>query len=214
MSDKYLVYMYTNNINGKKYIGVTTNVKKRAGGRGGYYRGSPRFYNAIQKYGWENFEVSIIKDGLSKKEASTIEKDLISKFKTIDKNYGYNLQRGGFPENFKSYSDDRNKRISDTLKQQRSSEEYRHIMASRMREVWRNKRDYLLQCRKNTTPGGRGKIRVFCKTLNKTYASLKEASLDLGVSPSGIAAAFKNGRRHIVKNRYSKNPVIYEIEKI
>lgn len=103
MSDKYLVYMYTNNINGKKYIGVTTNIKKRAGGRGGYYRGSPRFYNAIQKYGWENFEVSIIKDGLSKKEASTIEKDLISKFKTIDKNYGYNLQRGGFPENFKSY---------------------------------------------------------------------------------------------------------------
>lgn len=214
MSNEYLVYMYTNNINNKKYIGVTTNVKKRAGGRGGYYRGSPRFYNAIQKYGWENFSVAIIREGLSKKEASIIEKDLISKFKTMDKTYGYNLQRGGFPETFEKYSEDRNKRISTTLKKQRSSEEYRQAMANRMREVWCNQREYLLQCRKSSTPGGRKKVKLFCKTLNKTYPSLKDAAVDLGVSPSSITIALKRGKTQVTKNRYSDNPITYKIEKI
>lgn len=212
MSNKYLVYMYTNIINNKKYIGATTNIKKRSGVNGEYYRGSPKFYNAILKYGWENFKVKILQDKLSKKEASEVEKKFIKEFNTTQEDYGYNLQRGGFPKAFESYSKERNERISETLHKQRSSEEYRKIMSDRMRKVWQEKRDEILNKRKDKTKGGRKPIRLFCKNLNKVFSSCAEAARELDVSSTCIYHALKRKQRFITKNRFKHDSVTYEIE--
>ena len=56
------IYCYTSP-SGKKYIGKTkTSLKERAKNNAKGYKGCPVFYNAIQKYGWENFEVEILEE--------------------------------------------------------------------------------------------------------------------------------------------------------
>lgn len=92
----YLVYMHTNNENGKRYIGITRqNTKYRWRSDGSGYFRSPHFHNAIQKYGWDNFEHTIIAENLTKQEAVDMEVEYIKQHKTQDKRYGYNMTAGG-----------------------------------------------------------------------------------------------------------------------
>ena len=92
----YVIYCYTNKINGKKYVGQTcTSLEERAGKDGCHYvikRGA--FGNAIQKYGWDSFISEILEDGLTLEEANEREQYWISELNTISPN-GYNLQPGG-----------------------------------------------------------------------------------------------------------------------
>lgn len=95
--DSYFVYMHINKINNKKYIGITKQKtpKLRWGVEGCNYKESPRFYNAIQKYGWSNFEHIILANKLSKEQACQMEINLIKKYQTQNKKFGYNILEGG-----------------------------------------------------------------------------------------------------------------------
>ena len=95
MAGKYILYEHRNKINGKRYIGITNNKTKRWYGKGKHYDGCTYFWSAIQKYGWDNFEHTIILDGLSLEEASGLERLFIGMLRTRDKAYGYNLAEGG-----------------------------------------------------------------------------------------------------------------------
>lgn len=101
---KYCVYMHTNIINGKKYIGQTCRKPEQRWGHNGsgYLRkykdrryNQPLFAHAILKYGWDNFTHEIIEDNLTKKEADKLEKKLIKQYNTTDSDYGYNISKGG-----------------------------------------------------------------------------------------------------------------------
>ena len=93
---EYKVYMHTNKVNGKKYIGITCQKGCRRWRHDGYgYKGSCYFYSAIQKYGWANFETVILEAGLSKEEAEKREIELIKLHKTTNKAKGYNITSGG-----------------------------------------------------------------------------------------------------------------------
>ena len=90
----YTVYMHINKINGKKYIGITMQEPKRRWKSNGLgYKRNIRFYGAIQKYGWDNFEHVILKTGLSEQEAINEEVRLIKLYDTTHK--GYNVSPGG-----------------------------------------------------------------------------------------------------------------------
>lgn len=93
----YAVYRHINRINNKQYIGMTKQnpPANRWGNNGSNYKESPHFWSAIQKYGWDNFEHEILYTGLSKEEACSIEIELIKKYKTQDKEHGYNVFSGG-----------------------------------------------------------------------------------------------------------------------
>ena len=96
--NNYTVYMHKNKINGKVYIGVTSqNIKWRFGKEGEQYKNQP-FYKAIKKYGWNNFEHIILYENLTKKEAGIKELELIKKYKANQKEFGYNIKLGGFGE--------------------------------------------------------------------------------------------------------------------
>lgn len=92
----YKVYKYTNLINGKIYIGQTMeSLEMRAGYNGYKYRKCPYFYNAIKKYGWDNFTVEILQDNLTREQANEFEIKYIKYFNSQDPNIGYNISDGG-----------------------------------------------------------------------------------------------------------------------
>lgn len=92
---EYIVYMHITP-NNKKYIGITSCKKPEDRWRKGkgYYR-NIHFYNAIQKYGWDNIEHKILYENLSKEEAQGKEIELIKRYKTNKTKYGYNNTKGG-----------------------------------------------------------------------------------------------------------------------
>lgn len=90
----YCVYVHISP-SGKRYVGITSqSVENRWKNGWGYYT-QPIFYRAILKYSFENFKHEIIKTGLLKEEAIDLEKELIKKYNTIDRRYGYNVTEGG-----------------------------------------------------------------------------------------------------------------------
>lgn len=96
MNKNYCVYCHTNKINGKKYIGITSQkATKRWGIDGKKYHDSPKFWNAIQKYGWDNFDHDILFNNLLKEEACQKEIELIKLYNTNHKDCGYNIAEGG-----------------------------------------------------------------------------------------------------------------------
>ena len=101
---KYVLYMHENKINGKKYIGITKQQPEVRWKGGSGYKQNPAFWNAIQKYGWDNFEHIILLENLTREDAERLEIEYIQQYNTIAQ--GYNISEGGF-----SGSDTRRKSV-------------------------------------------------------------------------------------------------------
>lgn len=93
--NSFVVYCHLNKVNEKKYIGITCQSLSQRFRKGNGYKNSPYFYNAIQKYGWHNFEHQVLYSGLTEKEAKEKEIEMIAKYHTTDPVFGYNLTPGG-----------------------------------------------------------------------------------------------------------------------
>lgn len=90
----WIVYEHVNKKNGFRYIGIThNNPKYRWGYRGHKYNDSPKFWRAIKKYGWDNFEHNILFENLTEQEAKEKEKELICINKKLK--ISYNISDGG-----------------------------------------------------------------------------------------------------------------------
>jgi len=90
-----IIYMITNKINNKKYIGQTIRgindrISDYKNGQGNDY-----LNNSIKKYGWGNFEFKVIDNGETIDELNSKEIRYILEYNTTDKNFGYNIEAGG-----------------------------------------------------------------------------------------------------------------------
>lgn len=91
----YCVYIHTNLLNSKKYIGITCRPPEIRWNHGrGYYLNN-HFWRAIEKDGWDNFSHEIIAEGLTQQNAHQLEVELSQFHKTTDPNFGYNHSCGG-----------------------------------------------------------------------------------------------------------------------
>ena len=93
MSNTYIIYKHTNKINNKSYIGQTCQDPKIRWRNGKGYKPCIKFYNAIQKYGWENFSHQILESNLTLEQANQKEIYYIKLYDSV--NNGYNLREGG-----------------------------------------------------------------------------------------------------------------------
>ena len=133
----YKIYKYTNNVNNKIYIGQTKNsLKRRAGAKGENYKESRIFWNAINKYGWENFKGEILIDNLTIEEANEYETYYIKYYNSTDRNIGYNLDYGG---NNKTTSLESCKLISEKAKERYKIKENNPMYGKRHSDDVKNK---------------------------------------------------------------------------
>lgn len=92
---RYTLYCHINKSNGKMYFGITKNtISQRYHGSHGYV-GCPIFYNAIKKYGWDNFIHLALYEHFTRQEAELAEIIFIHTFDTTNPKRGYNIQSGG-----------------------------------------------------------------------------------------------------------------------
>lgn len=77
----------------KYYVGIAKDIVARWGHEGNGYNRQV-FYNAIQKYGWNNIKHEIVCDALTEKEAIEKEKEMIIKLDSFAGRHGYNLSFG------------------------------------------------------------------------------------------------------------------------
>jgi predicted GIY-YIG superfamily endonuclease len=88
------VYIATNKVNAKQYVGITKDIKRRWRQHASANGSAPAFHAAIQKYGPENFVFSHVCDAFDFECACEIEKMFIQQHNTQSPN-GYNLTHGG-----------------------------------------------------------------------------------------------------------------------
>lgn len=94
------IYKIINKINNKIYIGQTTrNLQKRITEHKSEFNlqthNNKYLLNAFNKYGWDNFEFSIIDTAKNLIELNNKEVFYIDQYKSNDKNIGYNIEMGG-----------------------------------------------------------------------------------------------------------------------
>lgn len=165
----FTVYMHINKINGKKYVGITKHKdpnKRWVNGKG-YFR-NKHFADAIDKYGWNNFEHQIIMQGLEKESACALEQWLIKVHETQDKNKGYNITDGG--ECF--HHTNESKKLMSEHRKGKGLREFSDEHKRKLREHH---------------GGGADKKKVLCIETDIVYESINEAARALVISKKVIS---------------------------
>lgn len=94
ISENCFVYCHISP-SGKRYVGITSQAPQDRWRNGKGYKNSTVFSNAIAKYGWDSFEHIILYEKVSREFAISKEIELISKWQTTNKKFGYNQDLGG-----------------------------------------------------------------------------------------------------------------------
>ena len=89
-----VIYLVTNLVNGKHYVGQSRSHKKRWS-RHKHGSGNLHLDASVQKYGIGNFRFEIVYECDSLWELNIAEIEFIAAFKSTDRRYGYNLDPGG-----------------------------------------------------------------------------------------------------------------------
>lgn len=203
MQQKYIVYCHTNKINNKKYIGVTgSSIQKRAGLNGSLYKGSSHFYNAILKYGWDNFKHEILYDNLTKEQASQKQRQLIEEYQTQNPDFGYNLRQGGYEGYSFSMSEETKNKISKSLTGIKKSEQ------------WHKHRQEYYETHKHPNEGKFGKDssgitrKVRCIQTGDVFGAVSEAERWCGSCKVGECC--RGLRKHAGKHPVKKIQLSWE----
>lgn len=171
----YTVYMHKNKINNKVYIGITCQKTKYRWGAGSGYKKQIKFYNAICKYGWENFEHIILYENLTFEEAKEKEIEMIKKYNSFSKNNGYNATKGGEGTNGVPCSEEKKLKISKANKGHKFTDEERKRISNSL------KGNIPHNCKK-----------VLCVETGVIYNSMHQAEKETGAKYKNISKVCKN----------------------
>lgn len=183
------VYMWTNLVNGKKYVGQT----QCFGNRMSNYR-CGRFNDymkhAIQKYGIDNFDVSILERDVPYDMLDEREQYWMDYYKSYEEDYGYNICRFAGSTKERKASERWCKEHSDWLKEKWATDEkYRKFWSDRM--SGENNYFYGKDC--SGDKNGHAKS-IICVEKNKIYTTVKEAAKENNTSRQNISHVL-NGRQ-------------------
>lgn len=212
---KWCVYMHTNKINGKKYIGITCQKPEYRWNNGQGYHDT-YFGNAIEKYGWDNFIHEIIKEELSQEEACKLEITLIENLETTNRSKGYNISTGGEKSAAGTThitSEETKRKISEAQKGKLVPEERRKRISESVKKYFQNNPkitseetklkiskankgkpgmrgpDNPMYGKHSSPLAGRQNMPVVCIETNEIFDSCNEAGRAYNIAGSGIRNA-------------------------
>jgi len=215
----WTVYMHTCTINDKKYIGITsqTPYSKRFNGDGSGYKTSVRFWNAIQKYGWDNFSHEVLAENIAENEAKDLERHYIELYQTQNDKFGYNIKEGGqgeaLPQSVrekirqssfgkagtmtgKHHAPETRKKISDAQKGRAFTDEH----LANLREAHAKRRGepttHMPTVEEIQQLAERSRKKVQCVETGRVFDSMGEAAEWLGVLISNLSKAIKQQRKY------------------
>ena len=171
----YYVYCHTLIKDGRKYFGITCNEPKVRWNYGNGYISNRYFFRAIKKYGWDSFQHDILYKELTKETACQLEKELIEKYNTTNKKYGFNISIGGEYGNLGvKFSDEAKRKMSLAKKGRKLSEEQRRKMsiAFKGRKGYFTGKKFTEEHRKHISEGLKGRT-VSEETREKIKKALK-----------------------------------------
>lgn len=208
MERSYCIYMHKNKINGKMYVGQTCKHPEYRWENGFGYRRCPHFWNAIKKYGWENFYHIILINGLTKSEADWIEVLLINALKLKDPNYGYNLTDGGEGTSGHTFipSEEWKRKKSESQKEKFKNPEDNPMYGKRYTDEEKKKISELTKgifAGKNN-PAARS---VYCIELDEVFWGAKEAHDKYGICATTISACCKGKKKSAGKHPATNIPL-------
>ena len=199
----YCVYIHISPSN-KRYIGITSQKPhKRWGKNGRGYLDNSYFTNAIEKYGWDNFQHIIIARGLTEEEAKWIEEELIREWDSTNRSKGYNITKGGESGNGYKWTEEHKQQQSERMSGEGNpmfgnhhSEETRkkqsetrigYVVSEETKQVLSEKfsgeNNPMFGLYKGEHPHARA---VICVTTNEIFSSLIEASEKYELNPQNI----------------------------
>ena len=200
----YYIYIITNLINNKKYIGKRST---RFSIEQDKYMGSGKILlQAYQKYGKENFIKEIIEICSDEKELNKREKYWIDYYNACNNENFYNIAEGGTGGNtYKGLSKEELERIKQIKSQQTKgennpnygkhfTEEQKIKMSNSLKESYIKNKDHW-----GTTGllGDKNPLskKIYCPELDNIYIGIREASRKLNIpSPNIIRALKSNGK--------------------
>lgn len=218
------MYKHTNKVNGKVYIGITSQnpVSRWASGRG--YPNNAYFRSAIEKYGWDGFDHEVLYDGLTKGAASQLERELIALYRSSDRNFGYNIELGGYGR--EAVSDETREKLRQAMLGEKNPNYGKHLSTEtrqKLSECNRGEkhpkygthhsaetREKLREQKlgeRNPSYGKRASAetierkregakrrKILCVETDILYRSVREASRQTGINIAGICLAAKGER--------------------
>lgn len=207
-----VIYKITNKVNGKVYIGQTT----QAGGFKERYKGNllnttnEHLKRSIEKYGLENFSVIEVYDvAFSRDELNINEITHIRLCKSYKSEYGYNKTFGGEGATF---TEEIREKISNSLRGRKLSEEHIKNMSRSLKgkqyKHTEETRKKFSEARKGKRTGGDNPIAraVLCVNTGIKFNTLTEAKDYIGLkSHVSISQACRG-----IKKTAGKHPVTGE----
>ena len=129
------IYLITNNINNKKYVGQTwyelsTRLSEHISASGNKnHRGCPYLYKAIFKHGATAFTIQSLDRFITQEAADNLEAHYINLYHSNEAGYGYNLTGGG-QGNKPPMSEAIRQKISQAMKGRTVSQESKNKMSA------------------------------------------------------------------------------------
>ena len=206
-----IIYEFVNNINKKVYVGQTIDYKQRIRSHKfnlNQNKNTP-FYNALEKYGWENFLINIVEEC---EENKLNEREIywINEKKSLYPN-GYNLLKGG---NQARHTDITKQKISNGRKDIKFSESHiENLRKSHLGYVMpEDQKNKISESNKGKVVSEETKFKLKYSQPHRRevgrfdiegnlivkYESIKEASTQLNCSPGNISECC-NGKRKMKK---------------
>ena len=196
---KYKLYVHIFP-NGKRYVGITSQRLNDRWRNGKGYKNSQYLENALNKYRWEEVENVVLFENLTKEEAEAKEIEFIRKYKSNNRQYGYNIQNGG--KTYGTLSQEIRTKISESKKGKLTGKEnpfygLEHTKATRKLLSKLKTGTKLSEETKNKIAES-NKIKVIQLDLGnniiKIWDSAKDAGTNLDIHNTSIAAVCKGKR--------------------